>query len=55
MTSNAIFVAQWWRYKTQRQQDVQFVATQWLESGPVQPLNSTAMASTQQEDDVHIQ
>jgi len=55
MISNVTFVAQWWRYKTQRQQDAQFVATQWLESGQVQPLSSTAVASTQQEDDVHIQ
>jgi len=55
MTSNATFVARWWRYKTQRQQDAQFVATQWLESGQVQPLSSTALASIQQEDDVHIQ
>lgn len=55
MISNVNFVAQWWKYKTQHQQDAQFVATQWLESGPVQPLSSTAVASTQQEDDVHIQ
>ena len=55
MISNVNFVAQWWRYKTRHQQDAQFVATQWLESGPVQPLSSMAVASIQQEDDVHIQ
>jgi hypothetical protein len=51
MISNATFVARWWKYKTQHQQDAQFVATQWLESGHPQPLSLTAQGSTAQEDD----
>ena len=50
MISNATFVAQWWKYKTQHQQDAPFVATQWLESGQHQPLSLMALASTVQED-----
>jgi len=51
MISNVTFVAQWWRYKTRHQQDAQFVATQWLESGQHLPLSLMALASTQQGDD----
>lgn len=46
MTSNAIFVAQWWRYKTQHLYPVPSVEVQWLEYGQIQPLNSTDLDST---------
>ena len=54
MILSATRVAQWWRYKTQHQQDVQLVEKQWLESGQHQPLSSTAEASIQQEDNATI-
>ena len=50
MISSATHVAQWWKYKTQRQQDVQPVEKQWLESGQPQALSLMARASIQQED-----
>jgi hypothetical protein len=50
MILNATRVAQWWKYKTQPQQDVQLVEKQWLESGQPQALSLMARVSTQQED-----
>lgn len=50
MISSATHVAQWWKYKTRHQQDVQPVEKQWLESGQPQALSLMARASTQQED-----
>ena len=50
MISSATHVAQWWKYKTQRQQDVQPVEKQWLESGQPQALSLMARAFIQQED-----
>jgi hypothetical protein len=50
MISNVKHVAQWWRYKTRHQQDVQPVATQWYEFGQPQALSLMARASIQQED-----
>jgi len=50
MILSATRVAQWWRYKTQHQQDVQLVEKQWLESGQPQALSLMARASIQQED-----
>lgn len=50
MISSATRVAQWWRYKTRHQQDVQLVEKQWLEYGQPQALSLMARASIQQED-----
>jgi hypothetical protein len=54
MTLNAKHVAAWWNYRTRHQSHVTHAEKQWLESGQPQPLNLTARASIQQEDNATI-
>jgi len=46
MISNAIFVARWWRYRTQHHQPVKYVQQQCLGYGQHQPLSLMAQDST---------
>jgi len=50
MISNAVFVARWWRYKTQHHQPVKYAQQQCLEYGQRQVLSLMAQDSTVRED-----
>jgi len=50
MISNAVFVARWWRYRTQHHQPVEYVQQQCLEYGQRQVLSLMAQDSIVRED-----
>ena len=54
MILNAISVAQWWKHRTHYLQSAPPVVIQCPESGQQQPLSSTALDFTQQEDNETI-